>query len=460
MKNSIRKFNYFLLICFSLTCLWGCQSNDTSEIKSKISSQSVSSSNAKAKETTEIKDYVSELTLDMNSETAKQEVTVKSFVDGDTTHFNVPKDLAETGSLKARYLAIDTPESTGKIEEYGKAASKFTRERLESATSIIIESDDSKWNLDSTGGRYLVWVWYRTNDTEPYRNLNLEILQNGLALASSTANNRYGTTCMAALNQAKAQKLNVFSGEKDPDFFYGDSIELTLKELRCNVQDYVGKRVAFSGVISKHTGNGVYVEAYDEETGIYFGIPIYYGFNLPGKALDILSVGNEARIVGTVSYYEAGDIYQVSGLSYQMMEPDNPTNVKLISEGNSAAFVPTTADTFANGEVEIEVNGESKTYKYADLVMATTLEMKNLKVKSVYTTDDEESSSFGAMTLTCDAAGTEIIVRTAVLKDENNEIITEDTYKGKTIDVKGIVDCFHGEHQIKILSAKDITIIE
>ena len=65
--------------------------------------------------TTELvkKDYASELKLNMSSETKKQVVTVKTYVDGDTTHFNVPEDVIPGGVLKARYLAIDTPESTG-----------------------------------------------------------------------------------------------------------------------------------------------------------------------------------------------------------------------------------------------------------------------------------------------------------------------------------------------------------
>ena len=152
------------------------------------------------------RDFASEVKLNMHSETVKQAVTVHSFVDGDTTHFNVPTTIVDSGVLKARYLAINTPESTGKIEEWGKKASNYTRERLSKATSIIIESDNGRWNLDSTGGRYLVWVWYRTSENEDYRNLNIELLQNGLGIASSTANNRYGNVAMAALNYAKEQK--------------------------------------------------------------------------------------------------------------------------------------------------------------------------------------------------------------------------------------------------------------
>jgi len=109
----------------------------------------------------DVVDYAGSVKLNMSSGTAKQEVTVKQFVDGDTTHFFVPTSVMPGGVLKARYLAVNTPESTGKIEEFGKKASSFTKEKLSSAVSIIIESETASWDPDSTGDRYLVWVWYK-----------------------------------------------------------------------------------------------------------------------------------------------------------------------------------------------------------------------------------------------------------------------------------------------------------
>ena len=406
----------------------------------------------------EVVDYASQVQLNMSSNSAKVEATVKTFVDGDTTHFYVSSDLVEGGILKARYLAINTPESTGKIEEYGKKASNFTKEKLSQATSIIIESDTEKWDIDSTGSRNLVWVWYKTSDSEEYRNLNIEILQNGLAIANSSANNRYGSYCTAAIAQAKEQKLNIYSGQKDPDFYYGEAVELTLKELRTNIDQYNGVKVAFNGIVTKDHSNSVYVEAYDEETGIYFGISVYYGFNLSGPGLAAISVGNEARIVGTVQYYEAGGTYQVAGLSYRQMKPDDPNNVQKISEGHEPAFVTTSADTFVNSTVEIEVAEEMKSFPYAAAAMSTSISMTDLKVISVHTTTNEDSSSYGAMTLNCEADGIPVSVRTVVLTDESGNLITEDTYKDKIIDVKGIIDFFDGQYQIKVFSAKDITI--
>lgn len=408
-----------------------------------------------------ILDYAASVKLDLSSETAKQEVTVKSFIDGDTTHFNVSPSVMSTGVLKARFLAINTPESTGKIEEYGKKASAFTKEKLSAATSIIIESETAGWNADSTGDRHLVWVWYKTDTDAEYRNLNIELLQNGLAIANSAAGNRYGTTCMAAIDQAKREKLNLYSGQKDPDYYYGDAIELTLKELRSNIESYAGMKVAFSGVITTNSGmQGVYVENYDPETNLYYGMYIYYGHGLNGAGLDIMSVGNEVRIVGTVQFYEGGGTWQVSDLNYRMMQPDDPGNIQKLSQGHSPAYVLTDPDTFINGEVTLQTDESTSVLPYATLAMGTSVEMKGLKVLDIYTTDSAESSSNGAMTLTCEANGIPVTVRTAVLLDENGMRITADAYLGKIIDVKGIVDFFDGTYQIKVFTANNITIIE
>lgn len=453
-----------IICCLGL--LAGCKSkvNDgTDAVSVQDEAKGDNSGDSKGNESAEVAefiDYAGQLKLDMTSDTLKQEATVKSFVDGDTTHFHVPVDVAENGVLKARYLAINTPESTGKIEEYGKAASKFTKEKLSNATSIIIESDDSTWDIDSTGGRYLVWIWYRTSDSEDYRNLNVEILQNGLAIASSSANNRYGTTCTAAIANAKACKLNIYSGQKDPEFFYGDAIELDLKELRTHLEEYNGSKVAFEGVVTRNNNNGVYVEEYDSDNDMYFGIYVYYGFSLNGEGIEILKVGNRVRIVGTVSYYENGGTYQVSGLTYRQMKPNDPGNIQKISEGHEPAYVPVTPEQFATGGVTIEVGEEKRVYPFTELAMDTSIFMHGLEVVGVYTTTNEDSSSYGAMTFTCKSAdGYDITVRTNVLYDEDKNMLTADEFEGRIIDVRGLVAFYDGSYQIKVLSAEDLTII-
>ena len=403
-------------------------------------------------------DYAGSVKLNMSSGTAKQEVTVKQFVDGDTTHFFVPSSVMPGGVLKARYLAVNTPESTGKIEEFGKKASNFTKEKLSSAVSIIIESETASWDPDSTGDRYLVWVWYKPSADAEYRNLNIEILQNGLAIASNSANNQYGTTCMAALNQAKAQKLNVHSGQKDPDYYYGEAVEMTLKELRPNLEKYSNMDVAFEGIVTMNDNNGVYVESYDPETDMYYGMFVYYGFNLNGKGMEILTVGNEVRIVGSVQYYEGGGSWQIADVDYRMMKPDDPNNLQKLSDGHAPAYVETSVKTF-NGNINIPSDdGETVTKRYAEMALGTSIEMKGLKVVDSYTTTNEESSSKGAFTLECEVDGQTVDVRTTVLYDADGNLIKASAYEGKTIDVKGMVDYFNGSYQIKVFSADNINI--
>lgn len=449
-------FNMKKIFCLMLVALFLTGCGSTAPAETAAPAETVTATEAPIA----VVDYAVAVQPDMASDTVKLEVTVKQFVDGDTTHFHVPESVMPGGVLKARYLAINTPESTGKIEEYGKAASNFTREKLSAATEILIESETDTWNPDSTGDRYLVWVWYKVEGSDEFRNLNIEILQNGLAIANNASQNQYGETCTAAIAQARAQKLNLHSGRKDPDYYYGEAVELTIKELRSNIEAYAGMKVAFNGIITVNDSNTVYVEDFDPETGMYYGMTVYYGFGMNGTALEILTVGNEVRIVGSVQFYEGGGTWQVSDLNYRMMKPDDPGNIQMLSQGHTPAFTLTDADTFANGEVTVETEGSSITAPYAKMALSTSVQMENLVVKHVYTTTDEESSSKGAMTLSCEVDGIPVTVRTAVLLDENGQLITADAYLGRTIDVKGIVEFFNGNYQIKVFSAKNIAVHE
>lgn len=399
-------------------------------------------------------DYAGQAKLDLNGDSETMEVTVKTFIDGDTTHFNAP-GFNDQNTFKARYMAVNTPESTGKLEEWGKKAARYTRTALQDATSIILESEGTAWEADSTGDRYLAWIWYKAPNATEYRNLNLELLQEGLALGSKAGNSRYGELCTQAIAQANALKLHVYSTEKDPEFFYGDSIELDLKELRLNMESYTGKRVAFEGIVAYYVNQGVYIESFDEETQMYFGVYVYYGFFLSSQGVQILNIGNKVRVTGVVQYYEAGDSYQVSDLKFNAFMPSDD-DIRLIEKGYAAANVETAPSTFTKS-VQIETEDGKKTYKYAELAMNTSIAMKGLKVKDVYTTDNGGNND-GAMTLTCEAEGRTITVRTIVLRDNAGNLATEDMLMGKTIDVTGVVDYFNGDYQIKILSTGGIKV--
>ncbi len=415
-------------------------------------------------------DYASTLKFNPNSGKIWAEVTVKSYIDGDTTHFYIDEKYIDEGYFKARYLGINTPESTGIVEPWGKKASNYTKAQLMQATSIIVESDTASWNLDSTGGRYLVWVWYKTAEDTEYRNLNLEILQQGLAYGSNVSSNTYGDTCLAALNQAKTHKLHVFSKDKDPDFYYGGAIELTLKELKANCEKYEGMLVKFEGVVAKQVEATVYIEEYDAENDMYFGMQIFCGYSYP--KMDEFQIGNRMVIVGKVQYYENGGTYQVSDLKYKTIDPNWEGGCRVLSTGHSASFSEVDVNTLLNGTIELDTyeytegpDGETietpvkKDFDYGELALYSTASVKNLTVQSVWTTDSDTDSD-GALSITCkDENGNTIVVRTAskLVYEDKTIVVAGDFPKGTVISVKGIIDCFKGEYQIKVFSINDIT---
>ena len=407
-------------------------------------------------------DYVTDLKLDMASETKKIEVTVKSYIDGDTTHFYVTKsaDFPE-GVIKARYLAIDTPESTGKLEEWGKAAAAHTKEKLKTAYAIMVESDTAVWNMDNNG-RHLLWIWYKADENSEWRNLNLEILQSGYAVASNTGQNRYGTTCMAALNQATKEKLYVHSDELDPSYPYGAATEITLKELRLNRDAYVGVKVAVEGVITQDTNGTLYLEAYDAEDDKYYGMQVYYGYSPATSMRRFLKAGNLVHIVGTFQYAEVVNAYQIAGLEYDQMKPGDPTYTHLIEKEQPIAYTEIVdLSVFTNGTTDLIVGEETVSFANNELALYTSASIKGLTVVDTYVT--QQGDNKGAISLTCEKDGVEITVRTIVFY-EDGSLVTPDRFVGQTIDVVGIVDAYTPEGsteaqiQIKVFTLDSITI--
>ena len=133
-------------------------------------------------------------------------VTLLRAVDGDTAHF-----LDEAGNtIKIRFLAINTPESTGQIAAWGKKASVFTKNKLVNATEIIIEAEkiDTPAEADTTGERYLAYVWYRPQAGDDLRLLNLEIVEQCFSYYTGSVEvNKYGKTFQEAFINVYKTKL-------------------------------------------------------------------------------------------------------------------------------------------------------------------------------------------------------------------------------------------------------------
>lgn len=249
------------------------------------------------------------------------EVRVDSFTDGDTTRFYSATD----GSFSVRYYSIDTPESTGGVEKWGKAASNFVKERLSEATVIVLESSTGGAAVkDSYGTRYLGYVWYKTA-TDDFKLLNLEIVENGFSTnkGNSTSSFKYNSYFVQAEQFARSIKLRLFSKLADP-LFSSDPVDFSIKEfednndLFYNEETDSGAKVVFEAyLIALNISDGgwyTFVAAqYDEETGEQYTINVYTGGSATSASMG-MKIGEMYRIVGSVQKYTSG--FQISGINF------------------------------------------------------------------------------------------------------------------------------------------------
>ena len=457
MNKKIIKLLVLPLLFGSLLGVAGCgNTNSSSENSENISSESSSEK--------QFVDYASQLKLDTSSSRARAEATVKLHIDGDTVHFNVPEGVGIDGVLKARFLGVDTPESTGKVQPWGKTASNYTKEKLaQEGVKIILESNSDKWDADSTGERFLVYVWYKSSDMSDYKCLNLELMQQGFAYQKGSSDLVYKDAFSGAFNQAYGDKLHVYSDEKDPNYYYGAYREVTIKGLKTYPTEYESSLVRFEGVIAKISNNTAYVVDLDEATGVTYGIQVYYGFDSAVET-NCMQVGNRLSVCGNYMYYEAGDVYQVSGLNYWAMKPTHEKGTWVLERGLEVEPVVVTGEDMNSTSASDLYDGLSK----LEAMLHSYVTMSNLKVTEVYTT--KKGSNAGAMTLTCtDPSGKTVKVRTAVIYKDSSQTqkLSESDVLNKTIDVVGIVDKYVFEesdtvspddYQIKVFGLDDITI--
>lgn len=142
----------------------------------------------------------------------KVKATLSKCVDGDTAWF-----LIDGENTKMRFLAIDTPESTNKIEEYGKEASEYTCSMLTNAKVIEIEYDENASGTDKYG-RDLGWIFV---DGEL---LQKKIIESGLGkIAYLYDDYKYTSILEEAESQAKENKVGMWSDvttTKLPSYLY------------------------------------------------------------------------------------------------------------------------------------------------------------------------------------------------------------------------------------------------
>lgn len=272
------------------------------------------------------------------------EATISHYTDGDTLGVVLKK---EGTSVTIRFHSVDTPESTGGVEKWGKAASLFVKQQLEKATGVVVEATAVPAEHDNYGVRYLGYIWYRTSDTEDYRNLNLELVENGYSKnhGNDTSKFPYNSYFKKAEQNSRAIKLRLFSDKADP-LYSTDPVDVTIKEIFDNIDQYYnaetdsGSKVRFNAYLESVTvsGSGTYTfiaKQYDAETGKMTEIPVYAGY--ASSAASGMKVGHLYRVVGVIQMHNSK--LQISGVTYNsIFGASNPEYTHPIQTGYYLTF--------------------------------------------------------------------------------------------------------------------------
>lgn len=415
-----RKLRLLFSSLLLVVLLYGCQVNNNQTTTTEQTTTTAETTTTEQTTTTEdntpvelTTDYTDNFTLEVNYEGKEfikdgiGEVTLDRCVDGDTAHF-----ISNGEIFKARFLGIDTPESTAKLDPWGKAASRFTCDKLTNAETIVLQREEQV--LDSTGTRYLAFVWYDG------RLLNLELVEEAFTSTKGLSGSPYANTFYSAELETQQTGRRIW-GEKDPEYDYSNTaIQVTIKELRENQETYLGKNVMLTGVITRVLATNTYC-AFIEQEG--YAAYIFAGYT----PVYSLKEGNEVRIIANVSQYNG--LLELSNISSKKIE--------VLSKDNESVPNVITID------------------KIVENLESTLVQINDLTVKRVYTSKNGSFSVYAE-----DANGQEIKIRV----DSNLYPKVEESQfpVGKNFDIIGNISEFTnlGEtpnYQIALSSIDDLT---
>jgi endonuclease YncB( thermonuclease family) len=356
------------------------------------------------------------------------QVTLKTGIDGDTSHFYAADG---TTVIKARYNGIDTPESTGQLQPWGKAASHFTTGKLEAAKTIVLESETpgSPAEKDSTGTRYLSFVWFSEKENCPIAELkllNLWIVQEGYSSSKGISGSKYQKAFTAADLQAQKEKIHIWSSDPDPDFNYSDPVECDLQLINekkimeagstsYTDYDWSENKVTIKGIVSHVRATDCWIELTfnNSLTGNKDKVYGMFIFTQYKSYVPLLHTGNEVQCTGTITSY-AGN-YQMVDV-YWSLTSTAADNIQLLSSKNPVPVVNVTSS-------QISRNSTSGN-DYLNVVVTLT--------DSVYGTGCKVTTTSGGFTigvyLTDVATGKSdcylYVDDTTYLKDANGDRLT------------------------------------
>lgn len=396
------------------------------------------------------------------------QVSLHTCIDGDTAHFDPLVTTTSGLTIKSRFWGIDTPESTGQIQPYGKQASNFTKEKLTAAATngtIVVSSPFSTYQVpekDSTGTRYVSLVWINTEKKNaPYKELtllNLWIVQEGLSNVKNVSDiPSYSDTFYAAEKQAETLKLKMFSGEPDPLFNYGEYQDVSLLELKnevlakmadsTHVNKYDGWKVRVTGTVAGYVNNVLYIESYfDSSTGStkaggeYAGINIFCGMTtIPSKFtklntyIQVSGVASDSDLFG----------FQISGATFPRISSDaaGEAEVLIAAADNTEEYALKTFDykvsSAASGDYAVLSEGDNDALNCALSIHG------NLYCSGGYDSTDGDTRTLYLKDTDANGASTffTVYIPFTYKPDANDPNLIYDTYTkfvGHTFNLSGI----------------------
>ena len=352
MNLSIKKTLFSLTAILSLGMLAGCGQSEGETNKIDFS---------KKEEARLVLDYKNKSFIN----DGVGQVKLSTAIDGDTAHFT---DSSTKELYKCRFAGIDTPESTGKIQPFGKAASNFTKEKLKKANEdgtivITIPGDEyEKPSFDSTGTRYVALIWINETvkncDYKELQCLNLMLVQEGFSdVKNASESPRLDPLFRNAWQQAKELKLNMFSGEDDPLFNYGEYEDTSLLDIKIEIEKsveasrkgetyenkYNGAKVRVVGTVVGYANNILFLQNfYSQENGArvpegeYAGINVFTGMAaIPSK---FTQKNTYLQLCGTCIDDENFG-FQISGVSFKLYgKNEDDAKVIIAPENNTDEF--------------------------------------------------------------------------------------------------------------------------
>lgn len=395
------------------------------------------------------------------------QVTLKSKIDGDTAHFYQMNDSkSEKGRVvKVRFIGIDTPESTGKIEPFGKKASRFTGSKLDSAKTIVLSSDipeiGQSAKADSTGTRFKGFVWVSEKENCPVNELNLLnlwIVQEGYSASKGMSGSPFEQTFMDADMQAQKLQIGRYDPKGDDEYYAGAPTITTIKEMidlvvEGDEESWEGAKVRFNGVVYKVVGDDAYVCDYfdDPDSGKQkiYGIFIFAGYK---SYAPLKTAGNKIQVTGNFAMRFGNP--QITNVNYNPAFPADD-DLKILSRDNP---------------ITIEEKTIEEALKSKDRIN-TIVKISGLTATGGYDEKDSTTGKLsGAMTVySKDANGKTIDVRIpadtwAINPETGNRITSYKEFMGENIlsyAMTGAIELYKYEdfpekYQLKLCHKDDL----